>query len=234
MCIRDSVYPALKGEAGFQLGPIDLTINRGEVTYLVGGNGSGKTTLARLLSLHYITEKGHIYFDDQVVTDHNRNACRKSISAIYSDFYLFPKLFGMSDIELDSRAAEYLKQLGLEGKVTIKDGEFSTTDLSDGQKKRLALLVSFLEDRSIYVFDEWAADQDPSFKEIFYHSILPRLKALNKMVIVITHDDRYFHLADKLVRMEDGKILEEDAFKKMEEMEKMETIKHAEETESAI
>jgi len=213
------VYPTLKNEAGFQLGPIDLTINRGEVTFLVGGNGSGKTTLAKLLSLHYITEKGHIYFDDQIVTDGNRNACRQSISAIYSDFYLFPKLLGLSDIELDSRAAEYLKQLGLEGKVTIKDGEFSTTDLSDGQRKRLALLVSFLEDRSIYVFDEWAADQDPEFKEIFYYSILPKLKVLNKMVIVITHDDRYFHLADKLVRMENGKILEQDAYENLEKVE---------------
>lgn len=215
------VYPALKNEAGFQLGPINLTINRGEVTFLVGGNGSGKTTLARLLSLHYITETGHICFDDQVVTDSNRNAYRQKISAIYSDFHLFPKLFGLSGDELDRQAAEHLKELGLEGKVTIKDGEFSTTDLSDGQKKRLALLVSFLEDRSIYVFDEWAADQDPEFKETFYYSILPRLKALNKMVMVITHDDRYFHLADKLVRMESGKILEEETYKKIEEIETM-------------
>jgi putative pyoverdin transport system ATP-binding/permease protein len=225
------VYPTLKNEAaGFQLGPIDLTIHRGEVTFLVGGNGSGKTTLAKLLSLHYIPEKGHIYFDDQIVTDNNRNACRQSISAIYSDFYLFTKLFGLSSSELDRRAAQSLKQLGLEGKVTIKKGEFSSTDLSDGQKKRLALLVANLEDRSIYVFDEWAADQDPSFKEIFYHSILAELKKLNKMVIVITHDDRYFHLADKLVRMESGKILDEDTYRKMEEIE---TTKHAEETEIA-
>ena len=214
------IYPAVKNVAGFQLGPIDLTINRGEVTFFVGGNGSGKTTLAKLLSLHYITQKGHIYFDDQAVTDHNRNACRQSVSAIYSDFYLFPKLLGLSDIELDSRAAEYLKQLGLDEKVTIKDGEFSTTDLSAGQRKRLALLVSFLEDRSIYVFDEWAADQDPEFKEIFYYSILPKLKALNKMVIVITHDDRYFSLADKLVRMENGKILDQDEYENLEEVEK--------------
>jgi putative ATP-binding cassette transporter len=222
-CLRvknlEYVYPSLKNEAGFHLGPIDLTINRGEVTFLVGGNGSGKTTFAKLLSFHYVTDKGHIYFDDQVVTDKNRSACRQNISAIYSDFYLFPKLLDIPDVELDSRAAEYLKQLGLEGKVIIKDGEFSTTDLSDGQRKRLALLVSFLEDRSIYVFDEWAADQDPEFKEIFYYSILPKLKALNKMVIVITHDDRYFHLADKLVRMENGKILKESTYEGLEELE---------------
>jgi putative ATP-binding cassette transporter len=213
-------YPALKNEdGGFHLGPINLTFNRGEITYLVGGNGSGKTSLAKLLSLHYIPEKGSIYFDDIAVTGENRDACRQSISAIYSDFYLFTKLFGLSDEELDIRATEKLKQLGLEEKVTIKDGQFSSTALSDGQKKRLALLVTYLEDRSIYVFDEWAADQDPEFKEIFYNDILPNLKKRNKMIIVITHDDRYFHLADRLVRMEAGRVIEErtqDGLKKID------------------
>lgn len=209
--IKDAeyVYPGLKGEdSAFRLGPISLSLHRGEVTFLVGGNGSGKTTLAKLLSLHYIPSKGYISFDSQIVTDSNREACRQGVSAIYSDFYLFTKLFGLASNELDRRAAQSLKQLELEEKVTIREGEFSSTDLSDGQKKRLALLVTYLEDRSIYVFDEWAADQDPGFKEIFYYSILPELKKLNKLVIVITHDDRYFHLADKLVRMESGQILE--------------------------
>ncbi|MFQ3244136.1 MAG: putative ATP-binding cassette transporter [Arenicella sp.] len=224
------IYPGVKdGDSEFQLGPINLTVHQGEVTFLVGGNGSGKTTLAKLLSLHYIPEKGDIYFDDQIVTNSNRDACRQSISAIYSDFYLFTKLFGLSSDEVDSRAAENLKQLGLEKKVTIKGGEFSSTDLSDGQKKRLALLVTYLEDRSIYIFDEWAADQDPGFKEIFYHSILPELKKHNKMVIVITHDDRYFHLADKLVKMEGGKILDE-GHKENRDRSKM---KHSGGTENA-
>ncbi|WDE02356.1 cyclic peptide export ABC transporter [Thalassomonas actiniarum] len=204
------IYPALNSaDSAFHLGPVDLTLKRGEVTFLVGGNGSGKTTLSKLLSLHYIPGKGQISFDDQAINDNNREACRQSVSAIYSDFYLFTKLHGLSSENIDQRAMQYIKDLGLEGKVTIKNGQFSSTDLSDGQKKRLALLVTYLEDRSIYVFDEWAADQDPGFKEIFYHRILPELKLLNKMVIVITHDDRYFYLADKLVKMENGKVAEE-------------------------
>ena len=202
-------YPAVGGDdSHFHLGPIDLTIKRGEVTYLVGGNGSGKTTLSKLLSLHYIPQNGAIYFDDTKISDDNRDACRQSVSAIYSDFYLFTKLFGVESDKLDEKATKVLKQLGLDEKVTIKNGEFSTTDLSAGQKKRLALLVSFLEDRTVYVFDEWAADQDPEFKDIFYNSILPELKNRDKMVIVITHDDRYFNRADTLVRMETGKVLE--------------------------
>lgn len=218
------VYPALKNEEeGFHLGPINLTLNPGEITYLVGGNGSGKTTLGKLLSLHYIPEKGDIYFDNEAVTDKNRNTCRQGISAIYSDFYLFTKLFGLSDKGLDSRASEILKQLGLEGKVTIKNGRFSSTRLSDGQKKRLALLVSYLEDRPIYIFDEWAADQDPEFKEIFYYRILPELKELNKLVVVITHDDRYFQQADKLVKMENGKIYEINEGNNLEKVDGNET-----------
>ncbi|ODB36270.1 hypothetical protein BB427_16160 [Pseudoalteromonas sp. BMB] len=215
-------------EDGFKLGTIDLSIHRGEVTFLVGGNGSGKTTLAKLLSLHYIPEKGAIHFDGHKVTADNRNACRQSISAIYSDFHLFSKLFGLSDQELDSRASAHLKSLGLDKKVAIRNGEFSTTNLSAGQKKRLALLVTYLEDRSIYVFDEWAADQDPEFKDIFYNQILPELKSRNKLVIVITHDDRYFHVADKLVKMESGKVINEDSSSTIK------TIEHDKNTKETV
>lgn len=200
-------YPTQKNEeTGFQVGPFDLSLRRGEVTFLVGGNGSGKTTLSKLLSLHYIPQNGFIYFDDKKVTDINRESCRQSISAIYSDFYLFTKMFGIKTKELDQLAEKYIDNLELNGKVSIENGKFSSTDLSSGQKKRLALLVAYLENRSIYIFDEWAADQDPAFKRIFYHQILPSLKQMNKMVVVISHDDRYFHVADKIVRMENGKI----------------------------
>lgn len=210
--VRNLEYTySISKDVGFHLGPVDLTLRRGEVTFLVGSNGSGKTTLGKLLSLHYVPDKGQIFFDGQLVTDDNRKSCRENISSIYSDFYLFTKLYGLSSEEIDQRAMKNIMDLGLEGKVTIKNGEFSSTELSAGQKKRLALLVAYLEDRAIYVFDEWAADQDPGFKEIFYYQILPGLKQLNKMVIVITHDDRYFHLADKLVKMENGKkLLDED------------------------
>ncbi|MDP4489529.1 cyclic peptide export ABC transporter [Pseudoalteromonas piscicida] len=193
-------------DSGFHIGPIDLSFKRGEVVYLVGGNGSGKTTLGKVLSLHYQPSSGSVYHDADLVTDDNRDACRESIFAIYSDFYLFPKLFGIAEKGLDSRATRLLELLGLDKKVTIKNGTFSSTKLSDGQKKRLALLVSYLEDRPVHIFDEWAADQDPEFKDVFYNHIVPYFKELNKIVVVITHDDRYFHLADKIVRLENGKV----------------------------
>ncbi|MFT4929933.1 MAG: putative ATP-binding cassette transporter [Phenylobacterium sp.] len=198
-------------ESGFDIGPIDLVLNRGEVTFLVGGNGSGKSTLGKILSLHYVPQHGDIYFDGQKVTLQNRDLCRQNVAAIYTDFHLFPKLYGIDESKLTELAPSYLQSLGLAEKVTIEDGCFSTTNLSDGQKKRLALLVMYLEERDIYVFDEWAADQDPMFKDVFYTRILNELKGAGKMVIVISHDDRYFDLADNIVTMENGRIREQSA-----------------------
>jgi putative ATP-binding cassette transporter len=89
----------------------------------------------------------------------------------------------------------------------VREGAFSTLALSQGQRKRLALLTAYLEDRPIYLFDEWAADQDPQFKEIFYHHLLPELRARNKTVLVITHDDRYYDVADRLIKLDYGKLV---------------------------
>jgi putative ATP-binding cassette transporter len=108
--------------------------------------------------------------------------------------------------KLDDKAREYLVKLQLNHKLDVKEGVLSTTQLSQGQRKRLALLTAFLEDRSIYLFDEWAADQDPTFKQTFYDSLLPELKARGKTVIVISHDDRYYDVADRLIKLEDGKL----------------------------
>lgn len=192
----------------FALGPIDLTLRPGELVFLIGGNGSGKTTLALLLMGLYAPESGAIRLNGESITDANREYYRQYFSVVFSDFYLFESLLGFENRELDNRAREYLTQLQLDHKVKIEDGRFSTLNLSQGQRKRLALLVSYLEDRPFYIFDEWAADQDPVFKKIFYTEILPSLKARGKTVVVITHDDGYFHVADRCLRLEDGKITE--------------------------
>jgi len=70
----------------------------------------------------------------------------------------------------------------------------------------LALLVSLVEDKELYLFDEWAADQDPEFRDVFYNKLLPELKSRGKLVIVISHDDRYFHKADQIVKLEQGAV----------------------------
>jgi len=193
-------------DSNFSIGPIQLELNRGEITFIVGGNGSGKSTLAKILALLYQPDKGSLIFGDTVISDKNTGDYRQIISAIYLDFYLFDKILGAKTPELTQTVKNYLKYFQLDDKLSVNDNEFSTIDLSGGQKKRLALLVSFLEDRDLYIFDEWAADQDPEFKNIFYTKILKDLKEKQKTVVVITHDDRYFKYADKLVIMENGKI----------------------------
>ena len=177
--------------------------------FLVGGNGSGKTTLAKLLMGLYVPESGEIRVDGQLVTDKTREEYRRLFSAVFADFFLFESLLGLKTPQLDNRAEEYLDRLQLSRKVTIKEGVFSTTDLSQGQRKRLALLTAYLEDRPIYLFDEWAADQDAYFKEIFYLQLLPELKSRGKTAIVISHDDRYYYAGDRLIKLEEGKLSSE-------------------------
>jgi putative ATP-binding cassette transporter len=196
-------------DSDFRLGPIDMSLRGGELLFLVGGNGSGKTTLAKLLCGLYIPEEGEVRLDGQVINDRSRDFYREHFSMVFSDYYLFESLLGLDAPELDKRALDYLTKFQLNRKVAVKGGVLSTTDLSQGQRKRLALLTAYLEDRPIYVFDEWAADQDPQFKEIFYRQLLPELKARGKTLVVISHDDRYYDVADRLIKLEYGQIVDD-------------------------
>ncbi|PYP84779.1 MAG: ABC transporter ATP-binding protein [Candidatus Angelobacter sp. Gp1-AA117] len=190
----------------FSLGPVDLTFTPGELVFLIGGNGSGKTTLAKVIMGLYEPERGQICLDGKPVTAADRDDYRQNFSVVFSDFYLFDQLYGVDSHELERHGQEYLRALKLDHKVRIEEGKFSTTELSQGQRKRLALLAAYLENRPIYIFDEWASDQDPTFKQIFYYRILPELKRRGKSVIVISHDDRYYDLADRIIKLEHGQI----------------------------
>ncbi|WP_144109540.1 cyclic peptide export ABC transporter [Paraburkholderia sp. BCC1886] len=191
----------------FTLGPVNLEFRPGELVYLIGGNGSGKTTLAKMIVGLYAPEGGQILLNGKPVGEAERDAYRQHFSVVFNDFFLFDELHGLEIAGLDAQAQQFLELLHLEHKVTIRDGKFSTTDLSQGQRKRLALLVAYLEDRPFYVFDEWAADQDPTFKDVFYRRLLPDLKAKGKTVLVITHDDRYFSLADRYIKLDYGQVV---------------------------
>lgn len=205
--LKDVTYQ-YKNNSGeqFSVGPVDFTFKAGESVFITGGNGSGKSTLAKLITGLYPPDEGEITVNGMKVDMESLSNC---FTTIFSDFYLFDKLYG---IELDGKEAEiqnYLEILRIQDKVQLENGRFSTLKLSTGQRKRLALLISYLEDRPACLFDEWAADQDPEYRQFFYNIILPFLKEKNKVVIVITHDDRYFDSADKLIKMETGKIISE-------------------------
>ncbi|HEX3043597.1 MAG TPA: cyclic peptide export ABC transporter [Bacillota bacterium] len=196
-----------KSENGgqFAVGPIRYRFCSGEICFITGGNGSGKSTLAKLITGIYRPDEGEILLNGQRL---DSEALGTYFSTVFSDFYLFDKLYGI-DYEVKREAIQqYLKVLRIDDKVEVSEGSLSTIKLSTGQRKRIALLISYLEDHQIFLFDEWAADQDPEFRKYFYQSLLPELKSRGKMVIAITHDDRYYNLADRVLKMELGQIVD--------------------------
>jgi putative pyoverdin transport system ATP-binding/permease protein len=198
-------YPGQSSEPGFKVGPIDLTIRRGSTVFITGGNGSGKTTLMLMLLGLYPPQGGILQLDDEAIGPDNVNAYRNLFSVVFSDNHLFGELFGIETVDR-ALAAELFELLEMNRKTELDGRRFGTTQLSGGQRKRLALIAALLEKRPICFFDEWAADQDPHFREKFYRTVLPRLKAAGITIIAVTHDDKYFDAADVHLHMEEGKI----------------------------
>ncbi|HEX3029687.1 MAG TPA: cyclic peptide export ABC transporter, partial [Clostridia bacterium] len=208
MELKDATF-SYKGENGenFKIGPINLSFKSGEITFLTGGNGSGKSTLAKLITGLYSADEGEILINGEYIEPERLN---ELFAAVFSDYHMFEKLYGIDVVKRAGEIDEYLKKLKINHKLHINpDKTLSNIWLSTGQKKRVALMVSYLENRPIYLFDEWAADQDPQFRRYFYHTLLPELKAQGKCVIAVTHDDRYFETADKVIKLEYGKVVEE-------------------------
>ncbi|MDA8126383.1 MAG: cyclic peptide export ABC transporter [Deltaproteobacteria bacterium] len=198
-------YRDTGGSALFTVGPIAAEFHAGQITFITGGNGSGKSTLLRLLTGLIPLDAGRLLADDAPLATDQMQDYRDRISAIFSDYHLSRRLYCIDNPD-PARIRGLLERLDLQSKVTVRDNTFSTIDLSSGQRKRLAFVVAELEDKPIIVLDEWAADQDPHFRRIFYEELLPDLKARGKIVICVTHDERWFPMADRIYRMEEGRI----------------------------
>jgi putative ATP-binding cassette transporter len=196
-------YP---GEEGFLCGPWSLSARAGEVVFLVGGNGSGKSTVLKLLTGLYPLASGLIEVNGARLGPADTPALGELFTTVFTDFHLFDQLYGLEEVDPEAVRA-LLERMGLRDKVSFAEGRFSTLSLSTGQRKRLALVVALLEDKPIYIFDEWAADQERAFRDEFYHHILKELAARKKLVIAVTHDERYLHLADRVITFEAGRII---------------------------
>jgi putative ATP-binding cassette transporter len=194
-------------DRAFDLGPIDLEFRRGETVFICGGNGAGKTTLLKLLTGLYAPMAGEILVDGRPIEPAERQRYREIFAAVFNDFHLFRRLYGIAEPGAEA-VTRLFGELQIEKKTALRNRDFSTIDLSTGQRKRLAYAVARLGDRRVYVFDEFAADQDPNFRAYFYTAILPTLKAQGKTVIAVTHDDRWFHAGDRLVKLDYGRAVE--------------------------
>ena len=203
-------YLDREGRTLFSVGPLNLTVPAGEILFIVGGNGSGKSTLLKLLTALYQPDHGTVLAGGVPVTPGNVQSYRELFAVIFADFHLFDRLYGMAGVD-ESRVAELLRRVRIDDKTSFSGGRFTNLDLSTGQKKRVALVAALLEDKPIYVFDEWAADQDPEFRRYFYEELLGEIRGSGKTVVAVTHDDRWFHVADRVVKMEYGVILEDRA-----------------------
>jgi len=191
----------------FTTGPLNAEIRRGEITFFIGGNGAGKSTVLKLIMGLYAPEQGYLSVDGRRLDATNIGSYQALFAGIFSDFHLFKKLYGMLETDAE-RVHDLLIKFSLDHKTSYVPPAFSRTDLSTGQRKRLALTVALLEDRPIYVFDEVGSDQDSEFRRYFYRTLLPELKAAGKTVIVVSHDDRYFDIADQIIKLELGQIQE--------------------------
>ena len=196
-------FPVKENGRPFHIGPMQLEFHKGEITFIVGGNGSGKSTFLKVMTSLYPQSSGRIFLDDTEITPYNKASYRNIFSTIFSDYYLFRRLIGIDQPD-NELVRTLLSQMELADKTSIENGVITNRDLSTGQKKRLTLITSVLEDKPVMVFDEWAADQDPVFRKFFYDVLLPELKAKGKTIIAVTHDDRYFYAADRIYKMEYG------------------------------
>lgn len=199
-------YPRVDdAQENFGIGPIDFEASRGEIIFIIGANGSGKSTLAKLLIGLYEPGEGAIFINGE---QQHPETLGEYFSVVFNPPYLFKKLYNVDKEQYDeAKVEELINILGLDGKVSISNNEYSTTELSSGQRKRLGLLQCYLEDAPLFLFDEWAADQDPHYRNFFYKKLLPEMRRKGKIVIAITHDDNYFHVADRVLEMKNGALL---------------------------
>jgi putative ATP-binding cassette transporter len=202
-------YKSDDHEECFHLGPVNLTIKQGDVVFIVGGNGSGKTTLLKLIAGLYVPDSGTLSVNKKPLAEEDIQSYRQLFSAIFSDFHLFKYIFGVENLCAE-KAQHLLKRFGLDKKTELKSNRFSTTSLSTGQRKRLALNILMLIDRPFIIFDEFAADQDPAFRRFFYEELLPELKTSGKTVIAVTHDDMFFDCCDRLIKLDLGGIVSDE------------------------
>ncbi len=205
-------YTNVADEILYCFGPVNFRIPQGSITFLKGDNGSGKSTLLKLLTRLYLPLSGNLTLDQQILP---LQQYRNLFSVVFAESHLFDQLYGLTEVN-EQRVTALLEKMGLQEKTRLAGKYLPHTNLSSGQKKRLALIIALLEDKPIYVFDEWAAHQDPYFRDYFYLHLLPEMKQQGKTVIASTHDARYLNMADQVIELEHGWVVGEEVVRPLQ------------------
>lgn len=191
-------------DKAFALGPVNLTINEGETIFIVGGNGSGKSTFINTFTGLYAPSKGEILLNGKEIQSSQEN--QNLIAAVFTDDHIFSHNYEEYTVENNPEYKQLLEVMELDKVITDDKESSARRKFSKGQSKRMSLIFALMEKKPILVLDEWAADQDPYFRKFFYEELIPKLKAEGKTIIAVTHDDAYFHLADRILKFNYGKI----------------------------
>ena len=198
-------YGTTDDNDNFSIGPLSIYIPQATITFIIGGNGSGKTTLLKIIAGLYEPDSGVIRLGDRTIQTGRLDSYREQFSIVFHDFHLFKLIHG---ITIDPEIINHLLEtVSLQDKTHYYVSGFSNLNLSAGQRKRLAYIAALMYDRKIFLFDEFAADQDPEFRQYIYTTLFPQLRDAGKTVIVITHDDAYFHCCDKLYKLDCGQLI---------------------------
>jgi polar amino acid transport system ATP-binding protein len=198
---------------------VDIEVNKGEVVVILGPSGSGKSTMLRCINRLEEPTSGHIWFEDQEITDPktNINQIREHIGMVFQSFNLFPhltakgnvmlaqqKVLKRSKAEAEKNAIATLDKVGLGDKV-----DYFPAQLSGGQQQRVAIARALAMDPHVMLFDEATSALDPEL----VRGVLDVMKELAKggmTMIVVTHEMGFARdVADRVIFMDEGVVHEQ-------------------------
>ena len=198
---------------------IDLQVTQGEVMVIIGPSGSGKSTLLRCLNLLEKPDSGDIYLDDELITSPEANVdkVREKMGMVFQNFNLFPHKTVLQNImlapvkvkkvpvkEAEQQAVALLEKMGLTDKKDV-----FPNSLSGGQKQRVAIVRALAMNPEVMLFDEATSALDPEMVGDVL-SVMKELAKEGMTMVVVTHEMGFAReVADDVIFMEDGLIVDE-------------------------
>ncbi len=197
---------------------VDLETYFGEKVYIVGPSGSGKTTLLSVLSGILKPNEGNVEVEGvdiwKLDADHLAEFRLAKIGFVFQDFHLFPLLTTAENASIPlilkkrdwdesiREAAGYLEIVGLKGRADIPP-----VKLSGGEQQRVAIARAMISKPDILIMDEPTASLDGDTGNAILSFVRKNILNENRCVVVVTHDNRIYEFATRILQMEDGRLI---------------------------